>query len=172
MLMILFSYSKHLWQCKYCWFLQKFGLKYYLRNPCSYTPLRKSYWRSEAKSLTLSQDASFNYEQISKFSQHDAEVFFHAIYLFVFFSGSKSNTKVWNFIMLQKYHQYEKKLENFVDCIQPLMDISPTSLAQLFSKEVPLTTKLNLIKSKDTRDAGQHFHQIFTIFLSYFLTRF
>ncbi|XP_065224722.1 pyridine nucleotide-disulfide oxidoreductase domain-containing protein 2-like [Planococcus citri] len=105
--------------------LKKFGLKYYLRNPSSYTPLRKPYWTSKAKSLTLSQDAAFNYAEISKFSQHDAE----------------------------KYLQYEKKMENFVDCIQPLMDISPSSLARLFSKEVPLMTKLNLIKSKDMRDA-------------------
>ncbi len=46
-------------------------LKFYLRNPSSYTPLLESdpQWRKDRTSLTLSSDSKFNAEQIAKFSK-------------------------------------------------------------------------------------------------------
>lgn len=54
---------------------QRHGLKLYMRNPSSYTPLLESYWKpGGARSLTLSNDMDFNRAQISKFSTRDAQV--------------------------------------------------------------------------------------------------
>ena len=55
--------------------IQRHGLKLYLRDPSSYTPMSTDYWKSkQTRSLTLSSDINFNRAQISKFSQRDAEV--------------------------------------------------------------------------------------------------
>ena len=55
--------------------MQKYGLKLYMRNPSSYTPLLESYWKpGGARSLTLSNDIEFNRRQIAKFSVRDAQV--------------------------------------------------------------------------------------------------
>lgn len=45
-------------------------LKFYLRNPSSYTPLLDTdpQWRKDRTSLTLSADHTFNEQQIAKFS--------------------------------------------------------------------------------------------------------
>ena len=58
--------------------LKKHGLKVYLRDPGSYTPLRKDHWRhfangEVATSLILGRDHQENVRQISQFSTKDAE---------------------------------------------------------------------------------------------------
>ena len=49
-------------------------LKFYFRNPSSYTPLLETdpQYTKNARSLTLSADPAFNREQIGKFSKKDA----------------------------------------------------------------------------------------------------
>ncbi|XP_046667325.1 pyridine nucleotide-disulfide oxidoreductase domain-containing protein 2-like [Homalodisca vitripennis] len=81
--------------------LKEHGLKVYLRDPYSYTPLREHFWKStQAKSLTLSRNHLKNQEEIAKFSNKDAQV----------------------------YQKYEELLSRLVDAVEPLMDISPHSL--------------------------------------------
>ena len=58
--------------------LKKHGLKVYLRDPGSYTPLKKDHWRhfangEVATSLILGRDHQENVRQISQFSTKDAE---------------------------------------------------------------------------------------------------
>ena len=53
-------------------FLQKHGLKVYLRNPNSFTPLRGT-----DQSLLLGNDMRENEKQIAQFSVRDAEVRLH-----------------------------------------------------------------------------------------------
>lgn len=50
-------------------------LKFYMRDPSSYTPLLESdpQYSSKSRSLTLSSNHEFNYEQIAKFSKKDAQ---------------------------------------------------------------------------------------------------
>ncbi|CAI5449633.1 unnamed protein product [Caenorhabditis angaria] len=50
--------------------LKKFGLRYHIRNPSSFTPLRNS-----EKSLLLGMDMRENQREIAQFSQKDAENF-------------------------------------------------------------------------------------------------
>lgn len=55
--------------------LQKYGLKVYLRNPNSYTPLIKpGGLDGKARSLTIGRDSAENARQIAQFSTKDAEV--------------------------------------------------------------------------------------------------
>lgn len=55
--------------------LQKYGLKVYLRNPSSYTPLLEPGGKDrKAHSLCLGPDAEQNKKQISQFSDRDAQV--------------------------------------------------------------------------------------------------
>lgn len=59
----------------FCIYLQEHGLKVYLRNPSSYTPLRRAAWKDgKARSLTLGSDEQENFRQISQFSEKDAQV--------------------------------------------------------------------------------------------------
>lgn len=67
-------------------FRQKHGLHVHLRDPSSYTPLRKEYQQpGEPKSLTLSSDMKFNIEEIAKFSEKDAKVDDLLIYRNIYF---------------------------------------------------------------------------------------
>ncbi|VDL82934.1 unnamed protein product [Nippostrongylus brasiliensis] len=50
--------------------LKKHGLRYHIRNPSSFTPIRGSH-----ESLLLGLDMKENQKEIAKFSKHDAEVF-------------------------------------------------------------------------------------------------
>ena len=54
--------------------LREHGLKYYFRNPNSYTPIKNPI-NKDQRSLLLSPDDEFNKKQIAKFSKHDAEKF-------------------------------------------------------------------------------------------------
>lgn len=54
---------------------QKYGLKVYLRDPNSYTPLIKpGGLDGKARSLLLGRDAEENVRQIAQFSKKDSEV--------------------------------------------------------------------------------------------------
>ena len=58
--------------------LKKHGLKVYLRDPGSYTPLRKEYWKQLpdgkiATSLVMGRNHEENVKQISQFSTKDAQ---------------------------------------------------------------------------------------------------
>lgn len=57
-------------------------LKFYLRNPSSYTPLLDidPQWRKDRTSLTLSADPKFNAEQIGRFSK---KVLLQYIFIFI-----------------------------------------------------------------------------------------
>ena len=81
--------------------LKKHGLKVYLRNPSSYTPLRKEMWQNGGpRSLILGMDHQENVQQISQFSKKDAE----------------------------NFEKYEAQLQRFVDAIDPLLDHSPPNI--------------------------------------------
>ena len=73
-------------------------LKFYTRNPSSYTPLLESDPQyKKSTSLTLSSSSKFNYNQISKFSIRDAK----------------------------NYEKYENWLNNVCEFLEPFMDKSP-----------------------------------------------
>ncbi|EDV19710.1 uncharacterized protein TRIADDRAFT_33061 [Trichoplax adhaerens] len=55
--------------------LKKFGLKVYIRDPSSYTPVLKEYSNGVPKALMLGRDGDENRRQIAQFSRHDAEIF-------------------------------------------------------------------------------------------------
>lgn len=72
--------SAHKSSCVEFVMFQEHGLKVYLRDPHSYTPLREPFWRdNNRKSLTLGRDENKNREEISKFCKKDAEVMFKLI---------------------------------------------------------------------------------------------
>ncbi|VDL65622.1 unnamed protein product [Nippostrongylus brasiliensis] len=50
--------------------LKRHGLRYHIRNPSSFTPIRSSH-----ESLLLGLDMKENQKEIAKFSKRDAEVF-------------------------------------------------------------------------------------------------
>ncbi|KAK6185595.1 hypothetical protein SNE40_007795 [Patella caerulea] len=81
--------------------LKKYGLKVYLRNPSSYTPLiEPGGLNGKATSLTLGMDEQINQQQIAQFSTKDAK----------------------------KFVLYEEMLSRFVSCIEPLLDRPPINL--------------------------------------------
>nr|XP_022344034.1 pyridine nucleotide-disulfide oxidoreductase domain-containing protein 2-like [Crassostrea virginica] len=86
--------------------LKKYGLKVYLRNPSSYTPLLGQ--TGSASSLTLGPDQEETYRQISQFSERDAKRFF----------------------------EYEKLLDDIVTAIDPLLDSQPPYLPSLTSSTI------------------------------------
>ncbi|XP_041370100.1 pyridine nucleotide-disulfide oxidoreductase domain-containing protein 2-like [Gigantopelta aegis] len=80
--------------------LKKYGLKVYLRNPNSYTPLIEPGGRDgKARSLLLGRDHEANRKQIAQFSHKDAEAF----------------------------GEYENMLDRIVTAIEPLLDSPPIS---------------------------------------------
>lgn len=86
--------------------LKKYGLKVYLRDPNSYTPLIKpGGLNGQAKSLLLGRDTEENVRQIAQFSKKDAEMFV----------------------------QYEHMLERIVAAIEPLLDSNPVYLPHVLS---------------------------------------
>ena len=80
--------------------LKKHGLKVYLRNPSSYTPLKKSQWKGHVRSLTLGMNHEENVRQISQFSEKDAK----------------------------NFGLYEQQLTRFVAAIDKLLDTSPPDM--------------------------------------------
>jgi len=81
--------------------LKKYGLKYYFRDPSSYTPLiEPGGINGRARSLLLGRDGKKNAEQIAQFSEKDAKSF----------------------------SVYEAQLERIVSAMDPLLDNPPVSL--------------------------------------------
>ena len=63
-------------------FKQKYGLKVYLRDPTSYTPLIKPGGKDgKARSLTLWRDHQKTAQQIAQFSEKDAQVLSNYIHV-------------------------------------------------------------------------------------------
>lgn len=58
-----------------CMYLQKHGLKVYMRDPHAFTPMLEEGVRgAPPRSLTLGSDMAMNQREIGKFSQKDAKV--------------------------------------------------------------------------------------------------
>jgi phytoene dehydrogenase-like protein len=95
-------------------------LKFYTRYPSSYTPLIQSdaQYSPKSKSLTLSSDSKFNFEQISKFSKKDAE----------------------------NYHKYEEWLSKICLMLERYLDLPPPSL-KVYKSKKSLSEKLNYLRS-------------------------
>ncbi|CAF1406701.1 unnamed protein product [Adineta steineri] len=55
--------------------LREHGLKYYFRDPCSYTPIKNPLNHSQRSLLLSSTDNQFNMKQLGNFSKKDAEIF-------------------------------------------------------------------------------------------------
>ena len=84
--------------------LRRHGLKIYLRDPSSYTPLLPEFQTSGGPtSLTLGMDHGKNCAELRKFSVRDAE----------------------------RFGAYEEQLRLFVEAVDPLLDQSPPNIAQL-----------------------------------------
>ncbi|XP_059148751.1 pyridine nucleotide-disulfide oxidoreductase domain-containing protein 2-like [Physella acuta] len=82
--------------------LKKYGLKIYLRNPSSYTPLLEpAGLNGKATSLTISRDSKKTAEEIAKFSLKDAKAF----------------------------GDYEKQLDRIVSALDPLLDNPPVPIS-------------------------------------------
>ncbi|KAK7479361.1 hypothetical protein BaRGS_00029439, partial [Batillaria attramentaria] len=89
--------------------LKKYGLKVFLRDPSSYTPLIEPGGRDgAARSLLLGRDSEENKRQIAQFSEKDAKAF----------------------------EEYEEQLERIVSAITPLLDNPPLSMASFQSSSV------------------------------------
>ncbi|KAK3762322.1 hypothetical protein RRG08_006065 [Elysia crispata] len=89
--------------------LKKYGLKIYLRNPSSYTPLAEpGGLDGKARSLLLGRDGQQNAQQIAQFSQKDAKAF----------------------------SEYEHQLERIVSAIDPLLDNPAVSVPSVMSSSL------------------------------------
>ncbi|XP_046333221.2 pyridine nucleotide-disulfide oxidoreductase domain-containing protein 2-like isoform X1 [Haliotis rufescens] len=86
--------------------LKKYGLKVYLRDPSSYTPLATPGGRDgTARSLLLSRDHEKNKQQIAQFSHRDAQAF----------------------------SDYEERMDRIVAAMDPLLDNPPFPLTAFSS---------------------------------------
>lgn len=85
--------------------LREHGLKYYFRDPNSYTPIKNPINENQ-RSLLLSSDQKFNAKQIARFSKNDAE----------------------------NFHKYEQWLTNISRAIDQLIYSPPPDLIQMRSK--------------------------------------
>ena len=84
--------------------LKRHGLKVYLRDPSSYTPLLPEFQTPGGPtSLLLGMDHHKNCQELRKFSARDAE----------------------------RLGAYEEQLRLFVEAVDPLLDQSPPDIAQL-----------------------------------------
>ena len=57
--------------------LRQHGLKYYFRDPSSYTPIKNPINPNKKSLLLSSENHQFNFEQIARFSKKDAENLHH-----------------------------------------------------------------------------------------------
>ena len=121
--------------------LKRHGLKVYLRDPGSYTPLRKEAWRPQAdggiaKSLILGRDHEANVKQISQFSAKDAA----------------------------NLGPFEAQLERYAAAIEGLLDTAPPDLSKSYlSKEFygPAKAVVQAGLSLGTKDLAQ-FYELMT----------
>ena len=97
--------------------LKQHGLKVYLRDPGSYTPVRPDLVKPGGPtSLSLGMSAQRNKEQIAQFSQKDAEI----------------------------YHKFEEQLDVFAAAVDPLLDNAAVDLRQL--GDASFLQKLKMIR--------------------------
>ena len=94
-------------------------LKFYKRNPSSYTPLLENdpQYTKDRRSLTLSSDLKFNFDQIAKFSQRDAK----------------------------NYALYENWLAEICNVLENFMDLPPPDARKLLSK-TNIFSKINYLR--------------------------
>ncbi|CAF0707112.1 unnamed protein product [Brachionus calyciflorus] len=116
-------------------------LKFYTRNPSSYTPLLETdpQYSKNRTSLTLSGDSKFNYEQISKFSKNDA----------------------------RNFEIYENWLNTICDVLEKFMDKPPPNLENL--KNSNLISKLLYLKEyipdiKTAKFFANNYEDLFRLF--------
>lgn len=115
-------------------------LKFYTRNPSSYTPLLESDPQfKKSTSLILSSNTGFNYEQISKFSVRDAK----------------------------NFEKYEYWLNNVCEFLQPFMDKSPPNTHVI--KNASTISKLKYLKKyvpdlKTAKFFAYNFDDIYRLF--------
>jgi phytoene dehydrogenase-like protein len=83
--------------------LREYGLKYYFRDPSSYTPIKNPINNNQRSLLLSSTDNYFNKKQIEKFSKNDAE----------------------------NFHKYEQWLTNICRAIDQLIHSPPPDLIQM-----------------------------------------
>jgi len=112
--------------------LKKYGLKLYMRNPSSYTPLATAHWKDGARSLTLSNDIEFNRREIAKFSVRDAEA----------------------------YEGYERWLSRLVSAIDPLIEAKAIDLSFSGSLKETVGSVSNVLQSllKMSGDVGSFYN--------------
>jgi len=97
--------------------LKEHGLKVYLRDPSSYTPIRSDMWKpGQARSLTLGMCGKRNAEQIGQFSVADAAM----------------------------YAKYEEELQQFVNAVDPLLDHAAINLQGL--ADASLLEKIQILR--------------------------
>ena len=97
--------------------LKQHGLKVYLRDPGSYTPIRPDLVKEGGPtSLSLGMCGRRNKEQIAQFSKRDAEM----------------------------YEKFEEQLEQFVAAVDPLLDTAAIDLRGL--KDASLINKMGMIR--------------------------
>lgn len=116
-------------------------LKFYLRNPSSYTPLIDTdpQWAKDRTSLTLSSDPKFNAEQIAKFSQKDAE----------------------------KFEKYENWLSDICEGLEVYMDKAPPNL-HTFNKQKNIIQKFKYMSEyisdvKTLKFFGKNYEDIYRL---------
>lgn len=83
--------------------LRQHGLKYYFRDPCSYTPLKTPLDGNRRSLLLSSMDNQFNAQQIARFSKKDAE----------------------------NFHRYESWLANLSRAIDQMIHSPPPDLSRM-----------------------------------------
>ncbi|XP_078589270.1 pyridine nucleotide-disulfide oxidoreductase domain-containing protein 2-like [Branchiostoma floridae x Branchiostoma japonicum] len=106
--------------------LKRHGLKVYLRDPNSFTPLLEPDGTGQFRSLLLGKDLKENQRQIAQFSQRDAEIF----------------------------PEYEHTLGRIGEAIEPLLDNAPLDLQRL-SNGTRLEKMRALMTAKPLADAGK-----------------
>ncbi|XP_035674943.1 pyridine nucleotide-disulfide oxidoreductase domain-containing protein 2-like [Branchiostoma floridae] len=106
--------------------LKRHGLKVYLRDPNSFTPLLEPDGTGQFRSLLLGKDLKENQRQIAQFSQRDAEIF----------------------------PEYEHTLGRIGEAIEPLLDNAPLDLQRL-SHGTRLEKMRALMTAKPLADAGK-----------------
>jgi len=121
--------------------LKKHGLKVYLRDLDSYTPIRPDLVRPGGPtSLSIGRCAKKNKEQIAQFSQRDADI----------------------------YEKFEEQLDQFVQAVDPLLDHAALDLRNL--QDASLLQKMKKIRDnwhlyKSAKILGPHaasFYELMT----------
>ncbi|KAI8512502.1 Pyridine nucleotide-disulfide oxidoreductase domain-containing protein 2 [Branchiostoma belcheri] len=106
--------------------LKRHGLKVYLRDPNSFTPLLEPDGTGQYRSLLLGRDLRENQRQIAQFSQRDAEIF----------------------------PEYEHTMSRIGEAIEPLLDNAPLDLQRL-SHGSRLDKMRALMTAKPLADAAK-----------------